>query len=511
MRWPTRRTCTIALSLAMVAAVAACGDDDDGVPINGDGESASGTLVAAISAQPDQLDPHVTTAYASFQVLENVYDTLVVPDPDDLTFEPSLATEWETSEDSLTWTFTLRDDVTFHDGSEFDSADVVYTFRRIIDDELQNAYRFATVTDITAPDATTVEFELSEPTPNLLDHVGSYKGVAILSEGADDELDLATEANGTGPFTLGNLSASGVTITAFDDYWGDGPEVGAVEYQFISEPTTALTALETGEVDWTDNIPPQRVEELESSGNITVETVPGVDYWYMATNFDTPPFDEPEVREAIALALDRDAIADAAQFGLAAVNQTAIPEDSFWHHDYAPYERDIEAAQDLLDDAGVSDLTMGLMVTDEYPETIEVAQVVAANLDEIGITVDIQTEQFSTWLDRQGEGDFDAFMLGWLGNLDPYGYYHSQHICEGTNNYHGYCDPDTDDLLTEAATEADEDARKDLYDQAAEAIVDANSYIYLYNTAVVQAWGDNVEGYEIRADDAINFDTVSLS
>jgi peptide/nickel transport system substrate-binding protein len=101
-------------------------------------------------------------------------------------------------------------------------------------------------------------------------------------------------------------------------------------------------------------------------------------------------------------------------------------------------------------------------------------------------------------------------MLGWLGNLDPYGYYHSQHICEGANNYHGYCDPDTDDLLNDAATEADEDARKDLYDQVAEAVVDANSYIYLYNPSVVQGWGSDVEGYELRPDRAINFETVSL-
>jgi peptide/nickel transport system substrate-binding protein len=307
------------------------------------------------------------------------------------------------------------------------------------------------------------------------------------------------------------MSAGGVTLTAFDEYWGEGPNVGEVEFQFISEPTTALTALETGEIHWTDNIPPQRVEELSESDSVTVESVPSVDYWYMATNFREAPFDQPEVREAIALALDREAIADAAQFGLASVNQTAIPTESFWFHEYAPYERDVEGARDLLEDVGVTDLTMGLMVTDEYPETVEVAQVIASNLEEVGITVDIQTEQFSTWLDRQGAGDFDAFMLGWLGNLDPYGYYHSQHVCNGENNYQGYCDPDTDELLNQAATEPDEDARKELYDEAAERIVRANSYIYFYNPSVVQGWGSDVEGYELRADRAINFETVSLS
>lgn len=504
-----------ALITGLVALAAACSGGGEGVDVGeaGDGGRATtggGELVVAIAAEPDQLDPHQTTAYASFEVLENVYDTLVVPDPGDLTYEPSLATRWEVSADGLTWTFTLRDDVTFHDGSALDAADVVYTFRRIIDEDLQNAYRFETVAGITAPDPGTVVFELRRPTPNLLDHLGSYKGVAILPEGAAEDHDLATTADGTGPFRLDDVSADGITLTAFDDYWGEGPRVDRVEVRFVAEPTTALTALQTGEVDWTDNIPPSRVDDLRSAGDVHVGTVPSVDYWYMATNLARAPFDRPEVRRAIALAIDREAIADAAQRDLATVNQTAIPEGSFWYHDYAPYQRDVAAARRLLAAAGVEDLTMGLMVTDEYPETIDAAQVVAANLDDVGISVDIQPEQFSTWLDRQGQGDFDAFLLGWLGNLDPYGYYHSQHVCDGTNNYQGYCDPETDRLLEAAATEPDRDARKRLYDRAAERIVDADSYIYLYNPSVVQAWGDGVEGYEIRADRAVNLETVSV-
>src|SRR3546814_11645672 len=95
----------------------------------------------------------------------------------------------------------------------------------------------------------------------------------------------------------------------------------------------------------------------------------------MATNMTKAPFDQPEVREAIAMALDREAIAQAAQFGLAEVNQTAIPADSFWHHDYAPYERDVDAAKALLESAGATDVSMGLMVTSEYPDTVQVAPV----------------------------------------------------------------------------------------------------------------------------------------
>ena len=515
------------LLIAVVLALSSCSGGGEGVEgagletaapgateeAGGGGEAApAGTLVAAIGSQPDQLDPHATTAYPSFQVLENVYDTLVVPNPETLEMEPSLATEWETSDDELTWTFTLRDDVTFHDGSTFDSADVVYSFNRIIDEELANAYRFGSVEEISAPDETTVEIRLSEPAPNLLANIGAFKGMAILPENGADDLDLATEANGTGPFTLESFGADSIQLSAFDDYWGEpAPSVDGVEFRFISEPTTALTELQSGNVDWTDNIPPQQIGDLSNSEDVVLETVPSVDYWYWTANFDREPFDDPQVREALSIGVDRAAVTEAAKFEAATVTQTAIPESSFWHTDYAPYEYDPERAQRLLSDAGVENLSMGLMVTDEFPETVTAAEVIASQLGEIGVEVEIQQETFATWLDRQSQGDFDAFMLGWLGNLDPFDFYHSQHICDGSNNYHHYCNEESDDLLNQAASETDQNRRKELYDEAARNIVDDNSYMYLYNPDVVHAWKARVSGFVTRGDKAINFETVELS
>ena len=196
-------------------------------------------------------------------MLENVYDTLVVPNAEDLTMEASLAESWETSEDGLTWTFTLREGVTFHDGSEFDSADVVYSYNRIIDEELANSYRFANVESVEAPDAQTVVITLTQPTPNLLALIGAFKGMAILPESAAEDLDLTTEANGTGPFELESSDASSTVLTAFEDYWGGAPGIDGVEFRYITEPAAALTALQNGEVQWTDNVPPQQIADAE--------------------------------------------------------------------------------------------------------------------------------------------------------------------------------------------------------------------------------------------------------
>lgn len=510
-----RGTVRAAGALAVAVLVTACGGGDD-VDLDGDGEgedggSTGGTLVAAISAQPDQFDPHKTQAHASFQVLENVYDTLVVPDAEG-EFQPSLATDWEPSDDGLTWTFTLRDDVTFHDGSEFDSADVVYSYNRIINEDLANAYRFASVDSVEAPDPHTVVINLTQPTPALLDNIGGFKGMSILPEGAGEELDLATEAVGTGPFTFESSGAGGVTLAKNDDYWGDEPTVDGVEFQYISEPSAALTAVQSGDVDWTDNVPPQEISNLESSDDVELGITPSVDYWYLAMNQANAPFDNRDFRRAVAYGIDRDAITDAATFGAATSNQVAIPEDSIWYHEYAPFDHDPDQAQDLMASSGAATpQEMEIMVTDEYPETIQVAQVIQASLREIGVEVSVDQEDFGTWLDRQGQGDFDAFILGWLGNLDPFGFYHAQHVCEGTSNFQGYCNPEVDDLLTQAATETEHDARKALYDQAAEIIADDVSYVYLYNPDVVHAWAPGLEGYETRPDKALNFETVRLT
>ena len=138
------------------------------------------------------------------------------------------------------------------------------------------------------------------------------------------------------------------------------------------------------------------------------------------------------------------------------------------------------------------------------------AQVIASQLGEVGIDVEIETLDFATWLARQSEGDFDAFYLGWLGNLDPAAYYQEQHQTDGPNNYQGYSNPQVDQLLQQGATETDQDARKQVYDQAAQIIVDDVSYLYLYNPDVVHAWAPGLSGYTIRADKAINFEDVEL-
>jgi peptide/nickel transport system substrate-binding protein len=471
----------------------------------------SGNLIAAIAGEPDQLDPQKTSAYFSFEVLENVFDTLVEPD-ENLEMRPALAESWTVSSDELTWNFHLRKGVTFQDGSPFTADDVVYSYRRIIDEKLTNVDKFSAVTDVSAAGDDTVLIRVKQPTPNLLTNLGGFKGMAIVQRKNVESGQIATHPVGTGPFAFASQkSGDSILLKANPNYWGGAPKVPGVTFRFISEPSTALSALQAGEIDWTDSIPTQRVAQLKNDDSIKLAVTPSNDYWYLALNEGREPWKDARVRQAIAYAIDRKAIVQATSYGTATANQLAIPEGNPWYTPYDTYRYDIEKAKSLLAEAGASPETLDMLVTSEYPETVTAAQVIADNLKPLGITVNIHTVDFATWLDEQNTGNFDMLMMGWLGNIDPDDFYYAQHHTDGSSNAQKFSNPDVDRLLDAGRVATNRQARQADYAKAATVIADQVSYIYLYNPSVIQAWTTSLSGYEARRDGAIRFRTASLT
>ena len=471
----------------------------------------SGNLIAAISGEPDQLDPQKTSAYFSFEVLENVFDTLVEPDQN-LEMQPALAESWEVSPDQLTWTFHLRKGVTFHDGSPFTADDVVYSYRRIIDEKLANVDKFSAVTDVDARGPDTVVIRVKQPTPNLLTNLGGFKGMAIVSRKNVESGKIATDPIGTGPFSfVSQKSGDSIVLKANPAYWGGAPKIPGVTFEFITEPSTALSALQAGEIDWTDSVPTQRIAQLKGDDSITLAVTPGNDYWYLALNEGKAPWNDVRVRKAIAFAIDRQSIVQATSYGSASGNQLAIPKGNPWYTPFDEYRYDTDQAKRLLDEAGVHPDKLDMLVTSEYPETVTAAQVIADNLSPLGITVNIRTVDFATWLDEQNSGNFDMLMMGWLGNIDPDDFYYAQHHTDGSSNAQKFSNPDVDRLLDAGRVETNRQVRQRDYADAARIIADQVSYIYLYNPSVIQAWTTNLGGYEARRDGAIRFRTATLS
>ncbi|MHC9293715.1 ABC transporter substrate-binding protein [Mycobacterium sp. LTG2003] len=503
----TSRPAVKALLAVLVCLLAACSTGER-VDL---GDESSGNLIAAIAGEPDQLDPHRTSAYFSFEVLENVFDTLVEPD-ENLHMRPALARSWEVSGDQRVWTFHLRDGVTWHDGSPLTADDVVYSYNRIIDEQLTNVDKFSAVTDVSAPDPATVRITVEHPTPNLLTNLGGFKGMAIVQRSNVESGQIATHPIGTGPFSFeGRKSGDSITLKANPDYWGGAPGVSGVTFRFISEPSTALSALQAGEIDWTDSVPPQRVAQLRDDDSLTLAVTPSNDYWYLALNEARQPWDDVRVRQAIAYAIDRDAIAAATSYRTASTNQLAIPEGNPWYTRYDRYRYDLDEAKRLLTEAGAAPQNLDMLVTSEYPETVTAAQIIADNLAPLGITVNIRTVDFATWLDEQNTGNFDMLMMGWLGSIDPDDFYYAQHHSDGTSNAQKFSDPEVDRLLDAGRVETDIAKRKDVYANAATRIADQVSYIYLYNPSVIQAWANNLSGYDARRDGAIRFRGAELN
>jgi peptide/nickel transport system substrate-binding protein len=505
----TRRTrwSAVGLIASLIFALSAC-STGEGVDLGG---NSAGRLVAAIGGEPDQLDPSKTSAYFSFEVLENVYDTLVEPDAN-LQMRPALAESWDVSTDQLTWTFHLRPGVTFHDGSPFTADDVVFTYRRIIDEALSNVDKLSAVTDVRSANPATVVIRLKQPTPNLLTNLGGFKGMAIVQRKNVESGQIATHPIGTGPFAFDSQkSGDSISLKANAEYWGGAPKVAGEMFRFIPEKSTALSALQAGEIDWTDSIPTQRVNQLKDDDSVNLAVTPSNDYWYLALNEARQPWNDVRVRQAIAYAIDRDAIVAATSYGTAAKNELAIPEGNPWYTAYGRYRYDIEQAKRLLSEANASPRNLDMLVTNEYPETVTAAQIIADNLAPLDITVNIRTVDFATWLDEQNSGRFDMLMMGWLGNIDPDDFYYAQHHTGGTSNAQKYSNPEVDRLLDAGRVQTDQGARAESYRKAATMIADDCSYIYLYNPSVIQAWNKNMSGYEARRDKAIRFRTASIN
>lgn len=158
------------------------------------------------------------------------------------------------------------------------------------------------------------------------------------------------------------------------------------------------------------------------------------------------------VRQAIAYAIDRHAIVQATSYGTAVANQLAIPKGNPWYTPYEAYRHDVERAKSLLREAGAAPKRLDMLVTNEYPETVTAAQIIADNLAPLGITVNIHTVDFATWLDEQNNGHFDMLMMGWLGNIDPDDFYYAQHHTDGSSNAQKFSNPEVDRLLDAGRT-----------------------------------------------------------
>ena len=405
--------------------------------------------------------------------------------------------------------------MTWHDGSPLTADDVSLQLRR---DRRRGSQRLALRGSDRGqrPGRRPRSFlPASAPTPNLLSSLGGYKGLAIVQQANVESGDIQTAPIGTGPFKVGawNLGDS-IELVRNDDYWGGAPSPRRRDLSsFIPDPTVALTNLQAGEVHWTDNLPAQQVNGLKDSSDIVVESAPSNDYYYFAQNQAREPYSDARVRQALAWAIDRGAIVQAANFGNATVNQTAIPATSGWYHDYAPYTRDLDKARALLEEAGVGRPPDGHHGRSAATaRAVTAAQVIAANLADIGVTVNIRTSSTAA-PGSPSRARATSTSSCWAGSATwtPTTSTTPSTTAPAGFNFQGYNNPDSRCAARPGRRGGRSRRPQGALRRGRRADRRRCQLRLPVQPRVVQGFSPNVEGYTVRGDAAIRFDGVSLT
>ncbi len=433
--------------------------------------------------EPGNLDIRETAGAALDQILiDNVYQGLVSRTPEQ-DIEPSLASDYEVSPDGLTYTFTLREGVLFHNGEELTPEDVVWSLEQVRDTEtFRDSARLANVESITA-DGQTITLSLSAPDSTLLWNLTGRAGL-ILKKG--DKTDRKTAANGTGPFTLESWKqGDSITFVRNEDYWGEKAKVAEVVFSYLPDNQAALAGALAGDFDALTGFDANLTDQIEAGGDFTVELGASTDKGTLAFNSKKAPLDDVRVRQAIRQAIDKEAIVTA--LGAGTTQYGPIPELDPGYEDLssvAPY--DPEAARALLAEAGAENLSLTLTLYSGYGTTV--SQILVSNLNDVGITLKVDAVEFPTWInDVYINQDYDLSFVLHTEARDFENWANPAY-------YFTYDNPEVQRLYAESIASTDEAAAADLLKQAARIVSEDHAADWLYNGASVVAVSSGIAG-----------------
>ncbi|MGY4690589.1 glutathione ABC transporter substrate-binding protein [Salibacterium sp. K-3] len=532
------RTFFLAVLFSLVLTACASEPDEGGESDSGEsteeggeaGESSGSSedLVIARKADATGMDPQGSNDLPSSNVQHNIFETLVTQD-ENMEIQPNLATDWEQTSDT-SWEFTLREDVTFHDGTEFNAEAVKATFDRIRDEEIGSprAFLYEMVTEVNVKDDYTVEFVTEFPFSPLPSHL-AHNGGGIISPKAIEE-DYALMEKGEDPGTYINENPVGTGMFKFqewdtgnevvleknDDYWGEAPDLETVTFQVTPEDLTRVGELETGAADIIFPVSPSDTSQVENMENASMYVQESLSLEYISFNTQKEPFDDKRVRQAVSMAVDKEAIVEGIMGGAATKAVAPIGEQVFGFSDEVeglPY--DPEQAQELLAEAGYEDGFSTTLWTNDDRERQDIAEVVQQQLKEIGVEVELEVLEWGAYLDSTAEGEHDMFILGWstvTGDAD-YGMYplfHSDNFGAAGNRAF-YENEEVDSLLEKARRAGDREERKALYEDVMEILVEDAPMIYSHHDDYLVGVSDDVEGFWKHPNGIYQLQDVSIS
>ncbi|MDX2139403.1 MAG: ABC transporter substrate-binding protein [Chloroflexota bacterium] len=473
-------------------------------------EAAPGVLRVGVNT-PVVLDPAAHTNDPETLLVRSIYDYLVEVLPDS-TVGPNLATEWTISDDGLTYTFTLREGVTFHDGSSFSSADVVYTFTRL-QEVTSPALNLLGEFTVEAPDAQTVVFTLAAVNADFLYGVAARQAVIIKDGTTEPNVILEGDTpyanfNGTGPFILESYDpVAGAMLTANANYWGGAPALAGVQLVFIDDAVAQVDALLSGQLDFIFKTPINQIDRLESAEGVTVLQRSTSQHAVIRLRTDEGRLGEDvRVRQAFKYATDREALNDILLQGRGTVgnNDPIAPVfEFFFQLNPNNQEYDPVRACELLAEAGIGTIESTLYAPNafEYPDLAVVLQQQWAATGCINVDVQIREEGY--YYDTSNPDnyfDVDLGITGWGARPTPQILLREAYVESGIAtgfNESRFVDPELEALVAEGSMTADQDARRAIYAQVSTIFAERGPIIIPYFAPLFGATSSAVQGIDM--------------
>lgn len=474
-------------------------------------DAPAGTITIALNGDPTLNIFTWPNQLPSVLVAKNVFSCLLRYSAEDgYTPVPDLATDWSVSDDGLTWTFQLRDSVTWHDGEPFTADDVKFTLDSILAEEVRAQFRsaLAGVTEIAVVDPLTVTMTSSAPNgslPILLAYNVAIAPRHIL-EGQDlNEIsDFVQNPVGTGPYRVTEiLSGDRVTLEAFADYYDGAPSIGTVIYKVVPDINNVVAQLRTGELD-VATVEAATFEALQGDENIVYNSALEPSTFAVYLNNRRWPFDNALVRKAVTMAIDRQTIVDQLLLGegVLATSSHSQAFGDFYNSNLEPYPYDVEQAAALMDEAGFvlengrwsqdgQPFEIELFVDKGNPTREQLALYVQQLWGDFGIGVDLQVIEWSVYIERGAAGDYDT-RTGWrISAPDPDKT--SEYGTDGAVNHYGYSNPAVDELLAAGRAETDHEARVAIYHELQQVLYDDCPIAWMYYPNGIIAYNRRIE------------------
>ncbi|MFO1518229.1 MAG: peptide-binding protein [bacterium] len=464
-------------------------------------------LIWNLGAEPDTLN-HITAsdAYES-RINGFIYDSLIDRDNETLEFTPKLATSWEISDDKLTFTFHLREGVKWHDGFPFTADDVIYSYERIQDPKVDAPHLrvyYKDIKKVEKLDEKTVRFTYARPYFKALEFCGGIPIVAkhIFDDGKDFNTNPAgRHPVGTGPYKFVRWDTSKkIVLERNEEYWDKKkfPEIKGILFKIIGDDSVALQELKKGELDFASMRPIQWMRQTDSEKfkrDFIRHEYYTPSYRFIGWNLKRPYFQDKNVRKALTMLINRQAIVQKLEFGLAQVISGPFFFKAYeYDQKVRPLPYDPETAKKLLDEAGWVDHDGdGIRDKDGVPFHFtflipsgarfyeRLATIMKEDFSKAGIEVDIQNLEWAAFIGKVNSRNFDATSLGWSFGFDedPYQVWHSSQAKEGSN-FVGFQNEEADKIMEQARVTFDKEERTKLYHRFHEIVADEQPYTFLY-------------------------------